>query len=59
MGGDIIVGADGKRVRTTEALRDVISALKPGDKLTLQVVRGAKKLSVTVTLGRQPSAPPR
>jgi S1-C subfamily serine protease len=59
MGGDIIVGAAGRSVRTTEDLRDVIEARKPGDKLTLQVYRGAKKLTVTVTLGRQPSAPPR
>ena len=36
MGGDIIVGADGKPVRTTEELRDVIAAHKPGDKLTPQ-----------------------
>ena len=58
MGGDIIVGADGRSVRSTEELRDVIAARKPGDKLTLQIYRGSKKLSVTVTLGRQPSAPP-
>lgn len=59
MGGDIIVGAAGKSVRTTDELRDVLSAHKPGDKLTLQLYRGNKKITVTVTLGRQPSAPPR
>jgi S1-C subfamily serine protease len=58
MGGDIIVGAEGKAVRTTDQLRDVISAHKPGDKITLQIFRGSKKLTVTVKLGRQPSAPP-
>jgi S1-C subfamily serine protease len=58
MGGDIIVGVDGKPVRTTEALRDVISAHKPGDKISLEVYRGSKKLTLTVKLGRQPSAPP-
>ncbi len=58
MGGDIIVGADGKPVGSTEALRDVISAHKPGDKISLEVYRGTKKRTVTVTLGRQPSAPP-
>jgi S1-C subfamily serine protease len=58
MGGDIIVGAEGKPVRNTEQLRDLIATHKPGDKLTLQIYRGSKKLTVTVTLGRQPSAPP-
>ena len=58
MGGDIIVGAAGKAVRTIDELRDLISTRKPGDTLTLQLYRGTKKLTVTVTLGRQPSAPP-
>ncbi len=58
MGGDIIVGAAGKPVGTTEGLRDLIATHKPGGKLTLEIYRGAKKLTVTVTLGRQPSAPP-
>jgi len=58
MGGDIIVGVDGKTVRTTEALRDVVSAHKPGDRISLELYRGSKKLTVKVTLGRQPSASP-
>jgi len=58
MGGDLIVGADGTSIRSTNQLRDVISAHKPGDKLTLQIYRGSKKLTVTVTLGRQPSTLP-
>jgi putative serine protease PepD len=58
MGGDIIVAAGGQPVATTDALRDVIEARKPRDKLTLELYRGQKKLTVTVTLGRQPSAPP-
>ena len=57
MGGDIIVGAGGKPVRTSEGLRDVIASRKPGDKLALEIYRGSKKLTVTVTLGRQPSTP--
>jgi S1-C subfamily serine protease len=58
MGGDIIVGAEGKTIRTTDDLRDVLAAHKPGDKISLEIYRGAKKRSVTVTLGRQPAAPP-
>jgi S1-C subfamily serine protease len=58
MGGDIVVGVDGKQVRTTEELRDVVSAHQPGDRISLELYRGTKKRTVTVTLGRQPSAPP-
>jgi len=58
MGGDLIVGVDGATVRTTDKLRDVISGHKPGDKLTLQIYLGSKKLTVTVKLGRQPSTLP-
>jgi len=51
MGGDIIVGVDGRDVRTTEALRDVISARKPGDKLTLTIRRDGATKTVVATLG--------
>jgi S1-C subfamily serine protease len=57
LGGDIIVGLDGKKISSIEQLRDAISAKRPGDKVTLVVYRGASKTSVTVTLGRQPASP--
>ena len=56
LGGDIIVAADGEPISSIEELRDAIAARKPGDKLKLRIYRGAKKTSVTVTLGRQPSS---
>jgi S1-C subfamily serine protease len=59
MGGDIIVGVGGQSVKSTEQLRDVISSHKPGDKISIEIYRGTKKRTVTVTLGRQPTAPPR
>jgi S1-C subfamily serine protease len=52
LGGDIVIGADGKRVTTLEALRDVIAHKKPGDKMSLQIYRDGKKKTVGVTLGR-------
>jgi len=52
LGGDIVIGADGKRVTTLEALRDVIAHKKPGDKMLLQIYRDGKKKTVGVTLGR-------
>ncbi len=59
MGGDLIVAADGKPITTTGALRDLIAGHKPGDKLSLTLYRGTKKITVAVTLGRQPASPPR
>jgi S1-C subfamily serine protease len=53
-GGDLIVGVDGQRVPTVERLIDVIAAKKPGDKIDLEVIRGTKRLHLTVKLGRQP-----
>ncbi|CAN5645099.1 MAG: trypsin-like peptidase domain-containing protein [Actinobacteria bacterium] len=56
LGGDIIVAADGEQVSSIEKLRDTIAARKPGDKIKLRIYRDAKRTSVTVTLGRQPSS---
>ena len=56
MGGDVIVGADGKRVAAIEDLRDVIAAHRPGDQIELNIYRDGKQKTVTVTLGRQPTA---
>jgi S1-C subfamily serine protease len=56
VGGDVIVRADGKPTNTAAQLRDILAGRKPGDKVKLDVYRGSKQLSVTVTLGRQPSS---
>lgn len=57
LGGDILVAIGGRQVASGEDLRDVISARKPGDKLTIEAYRGTEKRSFEVTLGRQPSRP--
>jgi S1-C subfamily serine protease len=53
IGGDIIVAADGRPVATIEALRDIVSAKKPGDTVRLELYRGSERKTVTVELGRQ------
>jgi S1-C subfamily serine protease len=62
LGGDIIVGVDGVKVDSIARLRDLVSAAKPGDVMTLSVYRSSgqttwKRTSVKVKLGRQPSSP--
>jgi S1-C subfamily serine protease len=57
LGGDIVVAADGVPVRDLAGLRDIVSAKKPGDTITLTIYRGDQKLTVDVKLGRRPSSP--
>jgi putative serine protease PepD len=54
LGGDIIVAVEGKRISSIDQLTEAVAARKPGDKMSLQIYRDAKKTSVQVTLGRQP-----
>jgi S1-C subfamily serine protease len=55
LGGDIIVAADGTNVASSSGkLEDIIAAHKPGDKITLEIYREGKKMTVTVTLGNRP-----
>jgi S1-C subfamily serine protease len=53
-GGDVIVRADGQAVPTIEQLIDLIATKKPGDTIKLEIVRGTKRMSLDVKLGRQP-----
>jgi S1-C subfamily serine protease len=55
LGGDIIVAVDGKKVATTDDLREVVSAKKPGDKVKLEAYRDEEKRTFQITLGRQPA----
>jgi putative serine protease PepD len=57
LGGDIIVAIGGQPIGSVEELRDAIAEREPGQKVKLTVLRGDKRTSLTVTLGRQPSSP--
>ena len=50
LGGDIITKIDGQKVDQFSVLSDAIASKKPGDQVTLEVVRGGKTMTVTVTL---------
>ncbi len=63
VGGDIIVGFDGKKVTSSESLASYVGTKKPGDTVTLEVLResgsgGYTKKNVTVTLGQRPNSIP-
>ena len=55
LGGDMIVSIDGKDVSSVDALREAITAHRPGDKVELGVVHAdGKRATVAVELGRVP-----
>jgi putative serine protease PepD len=62
VGGDVIARIDGEAVNSLARLRDLVSAKKPGDSMTLVVYRanrsgGWKRMTLHVKLGRLPSPP--
>ena len=57
LGGDVIVAVGGKRVSSTEELRDALARHKPGQTINIQIHRGTKIVTIPVTLGRQASTP--
>ncbi len=62
-GGDIVVGVNGKKIASSEALASVIEAKKPGDTVTIELLRangsgGYSKKNVTVTLTQRPNSLP-
>ena len=57
LGGDVIVAIGGKKVSSTDELRDVLAERKPGQTVNVQIHRGTKIVTIAVKLGRQPSTP--
>ncbi|HUZ82151.1 MAG TPA: trypsin-like peptidase domain-containing protein [Gaiellaceae bacterium] len=49
--GDVIVGVGGANVRSAQQLRAIIDSHRPGDKLSLQVLRGGSTKTFSATLG--------
>jgi S1-C subfamily serine protease len=63
VGGDIIVAVDGKKISSSEDLANVIGAKKPGETVTVELLRangsgGYTKKTVTVTLAQRPNSIP-
>jgi S1-C subfamily serine protease len=54
--GDIIVGINKTTIGSAQDVGSIISALRPGNIITLHIVRGSKHITITVTLGTQPKS---
>jgi S1-C subfamily serine protease len=57
-GGDIIVSLDGRRIASDAQLESAVLAARPGQLVTLGIVRGGARFTVRVRLGTRPSALP-
>ena len=53
--GDIVVEADGRKVRNTRELIDYVSAKGPGTEVDLLVIRNGKRQSLTIELAERPT----
>jgi len=53
--GDVVVALDGKPVDNSTHFRNKIAAAKPGTRVNLGLLRGEKRLDVTVVLGELPA----
>jgi S1-C subfamily serine protease len=51
VGGDLIVGIDGKEVVDTSDIATVMEKHQPGDQVTITFYRGRRKMVVKLTLG--------
>jgi Do/DeqQ family serine protease len=52
--GDVILALDGKRIDSSNNLRNAVGRLAPGTKVTLDLLRDGAKKSVSATLGEAP-----
>jgi serine protease Do len=49
--GDVIIGFQGNKVQDSTELPRMVAAIAPGTKVQVEVLRGAKKMTIPVTLG--------
>ena len=53
-GGDVIVSVNGKAVKQPDDVATAIASLEPGDEARVEVLRGSKRTTLTVTLADRP-----
>jgi S1-C subfamily serine protease len=53
--GDLITAVNGQNVTGDADVSSVVSVLHPGDTITITIVRGTKKLHLSITLGHVPN----
>ena len=56
VGGDIIKVIDGRKVRDADDVSELIGRRRPGDSVSLQIIRDGVRREVSVRLGRRPGS---
>jgi len=56
LGGDVLVGIDGRRVGAMDDVIGIVNDKQPGDEVTLELLRGSDQRSVKVKLGDRPAS---
>ena len=56
LGGDSITALNGRPIRQAQDLADAVATRKPGDKVSLTVVRGGATRTVSIVLGTSPQS---
>jgi S1-C subfamily serine protease len=54
-GGDVVIAVDGRPVLQNNDLSELVAAKKPGDSVTLDIIRDGHHATVDVTLGSRPA----
>jgi 2-alkenal reductase len=57
--GDVVVAVDGNPVQDADDVVRAITARRPGDRVQFTVLRGERRLAITVELGERPAEPDR
>jgi S1-C subfamily serine protease len=55
LGGDVMLSIEGKTLKSGDDVRDIIDTKKPGDTLSVVLLRGERKLTVEVELADRPA----
>ncbi|MCA9543257.1 MAG: PDZ domain-containing protein, partial [Myxococcales bacterium] len=55
--GDVVVGLNGQQVEDVNRFRNKVAMLGPGKPVTLEVLRGGERKTLTVTLDERPGDP--
>jgi S1-C subfamily serine protease len=58
LGGDVIASFDGRAITSMEQLSSLIATHKPGEKVTVGILRDGSPKRLVVTLGKAPSRAP-
>ena len=51
---DLILEVNGRKIKSSRELTDVVSAIEPGKKSKFYILRGEKKINIDVTMGERP-----